>query len=67
VVIFLISKNILLFQKKNTQTSRKIRGRVLFFTNTAFFSEKKVVGRLPVFAFFHGFWGFFPILLAIFL
>jgi hypothetical protein len=57
---FLISKNILLFQKKNTKTSRKIRGRVLFFTNTAFFSEKKVVGRLPVFAFFHGFWVFFP-------
>jgi len=64
---FLISKNILLFQKKNTQTSRKIRGRILFFTNTAFFQKKKLWADCRFLPFFHGFWGFFPILLAIFL
>jgi len=57
---FLISKNILLFQKKNTQTSRKIRGRVHLFYQYGVFSEKKVVGRLPVFAFFSRILGFFP-------
>jgi len=72
--IFLISKNILpkirgyfsyfqkyfTFSEKNTQTSRKIRGRILFFTNTAFFQKKKLWADCRFLPFFHGFGGVFP-------
>ena len=58
VVIFLISKNILLFQKKNTQTSRKIRGRILFLPIRRFFQKKKLWADCRFLPFFTDFGGF---------
>jgi hypothetical protein len=60
VVIFLFPKIFYFFRKEIRRHLEKSAGVFFFFTNTAFFSEKKVLGRLPVFAFFHGFWVFFP-------
>jgi len=59
VVIFLFPKIFYFFRKKIRRHLEKSAG-VFFFYQYGVFSEKKVVGRLPVFAFFHGFWVFFP-------